>query len=138
MNRRGFITGAMALITAPAIVRAESLEYVPRLHRRTLVLFGKDITISKPLVLDPAVYKRVEIRRCTIRAADDFVGKSLVEFMRGGQFVEKCEISHSSFLCNQRSEYGMFFRDVCHSDLPANMSGLRASEGSGGHFTVMT
>ena len=30
MNRRRFLTGAASLLTAPALVRASSLDYVPR------------------------------------------------------------------------------------------------------------
>lgn len=61
MNRRGFITGAVSLLTAPMIVRASSLDYVPRL--RTLRITDQTIHIP-PGGFHADGYQRVIIQRC--------------------------------------------------------------------------
>lgn len=67
MNRRGFITGTMALLTAPAIVRASSLDALPRF--RVLRLSHKFIDATS--VLPAYGYDRVVIDKCGIAAPDD-------------------------------------------------------------------
>lgn len=66
MNRRAFITG---LLTAPMIVRATSLDALPRY--RTLKIVGQDLLLTEPINISQ--YDKVLIDRCRIYLSERYL-----------------------------------------------------------------
>lgn len=77
------MAGIAAALSSPALVRADSLEYVPRLP--SLIWRDRTIILHEPLILDG--YRNVVIDNCIIEASDRIGWRDTVVFGRNCKSV---------------------------------------------------